>query len=326
MTLDVPERATGEATRPAPPPGASAMVAAAIERHGTAAQRARLLPRIRAGLDVCCLGLCEHAHGSDLASVRTTGLVTGDEIALTGRKAWVSGADRADTIAVLCRTDLDVPRHRGLTYVLVPLGPHNRVEVRPVRRMDGGADLFEVVLEGALAPLGSAIGGLGNGWGPATTTLAHARGGDAQVQQLALEAELWDLVREAERCGLAAEPEVRAELVRAYQRLTLLRLTALRRAARPAAGAAPEPEAAMAGVLRGEHRRRFGELALEIAGAAGLVRPGGPGYPTTRWQAAFLSGRAGTVASGASEVLRDVIAERILGLPREAPAAVPGLR
>jgi len=296
-----------------------------IRVHGTPAQQARYQPGIRSGQDVYCLGFSEPGHGSDLASIETSGRVAGAEIVITGRKAWVLGAERATAMLVLCRTNLDVPGHLGLSCVLVGLDRDNGVDCRPVREMTGAAHLAEVVLDGARAPLGAVIGGVDKGWAPAMTALAHLRSAGAETVHLGLEVELWDLVREAERSGRAQEPKVRAELAWAYPGIAVLRLTALRRAARARAGAQPGPEAAIVNVLGAEHHRRFGEIALEIMGAAGMVRPDGPGYPTSRWQEVFLSSRAATIRSGTSEVLRNLIAERILGLPEEEPGGLLSL-
>jgi len=274
--------------------------------HGTEEQRARLLPRILRGEDTYCQAYTEPSHGSDLASVQTRATVTGDEIVVTGRKAWVHGARGADTALVLCRTDTDA----GLSLVAVRLDGGNGTTVRPVRSADGTQDVCEVDFDGARAPVRDAIGGLGGGRPAVMTALAHQRAGRAAAQQLALQAEFWDLVRDAQKAGRTDDPLVRDRLAWAYTRMTLLRWLAVDR---------PDPEGAVAGLLRAEYHRRFAEIALDVTGAAGLVRqdPGNSPQPQDRWQRLLLSSRADTIADGTSEVLRDLIAERVLGLPED---------
>jgi alkylation response protein AidB-like acyl-CoA dehydrogenase len=301
------------------------VVGPTILAHGTPAQRARFMPGIWSGEDVYCLGFSEPGHGSDLASIETRGRVAGDEVVITGRKAWVFGTERANAMLVLCRTNLDVPKHLGLSCVLLRLDPDNGVEHRRVREMTGSAHLGEVVLDGARAPLGDVVGGVDRGWAPAMAALGHLRAAGAETAHLGFELEFWDLVREACRSGGTERPEVRADLAWAYTRIALMRFSALRRAARDPAGPETGPEAAMVNLLSTEYHRRFGEIALAITGSAGMVRPEGPGYPTSRWQDVFLSSRAGTIRSGTSEVQRDIVAERILGLPKEEPGGLLSL-
>jgi alkylation response protein AidB-like acyl-CoA dehydrogenase len=270
----------------------------AIMVHGTDGQRARVLD----GADVYCLGFSEPEHGSDLAGIETRGDVVGGEIIINGQKAWVSGADEANAIAVLCRTDSEAPRHHDLSYVLVPLDD-NGIEIRPVQQMSGAIGFFQIVLDGARAPLSNVIGGLGNGWRVAMTTLGFERGGRDTVH-LESEREYWALVETARRYGRDVDPLVRQELAWAYSQVRILRFVL------------SDPEPALERLLWSEYHRRFGELAIDITGADALVRPEGESYATSRWQHVFLSSRADTISSGTSEIQRSVIAERVLGLPR----------
>ncbi|MDG9701971.1 acyl-CoA dehydrogenase family protein [Streptomyces sp. DH37] len=295
--------------------------------HGTAEQKARLLPAILAGDDRYCRAYSEPGHGSDLASVRTRGAVDGGTVVVTGRKSWVDGARSATVMLVLCRTDPEAPRHRGLSCVLVRLDGGDGVERRPVRGADGAHDLCEVLLDGARAPLRDVIGGVGGGWRTVLTALAHERA-SRMTGRPGLEAGFWDLVEAARKSGRTRDPLVRSRLAEAYTRMSLVRRTAERLAERTGAATDPGPEAALVNLLGAEYHRWFGELALDVVGAPALVRPDGDGYRTDRRQGAFLSGRAATIDAGTGEVLRDVIAERILGLPRDpaARAAVGGRR
>ncbi|SCG05475.1 acyl-CoA dehydrogenase family protein [Streptomyces sp. MnatMP-M17] len=298
------------------------IVGPTILAHGTEEQKSRLLPGIVSGEHTYCLAYSEPEHGSDLASVGTRGTVTGDEIVITGRKAWVDGAERADRALVLCRTGgPDASGHRGLSCVVVPLDSGNGVVRRVVRQADGTADCRELSFDRSRAPLRDVVGEVNGGWRAVMTGLAHERAGRAAGRHLGFEAEFWDLVREADKTGRSRDPVIRDRLAWAYTRITLLRLLERRAAARTGAGAVPGADAAVTHLLSAEYHRRFGEIALDIMGAPALVRPDGDGYATDRWQEALLTGRAGTIRSGTAEILRDVIAERLLGLPKEPRAA-----
>jgi alkylation response protein AidB-like acyl-CoA dehydrogenase len=230
---------------------------------------------------------------------------------VSGTKTWVSGADRAGTILVLCVTDPAAPRYRGLTCVLLPVSARG-VEVRPLRQMSGAGGLFEVVLDGARAPLDNVVGGLGDGWRAAMRSLAFERG-RAAYAHLEAERDLWDLVETARRLGRDRDPLVRQQLAWAYGRVRIMRLLGTRLLAQLAVKPEPGPEASLLTLFETEYRRRFGEIAVDVLGADGMVRPG-------RWQDVFLSGPGATIASGTSEIQRNIIAERALGLPRETNA------
>ena len=244
------------------------------------------------------------------------GVVDGDEIVVTGQKLWTSGASRATMMFVLCRTDPDVEKHAGLSYVLIPFtGPG--VTYRPIRQMSGASEFCEDFLDGVRAPLFNVIGGLNNGWRVAMSTLGHERGGQATVQHLGFEREFWELADTARKYGKTADPLIRQELARAYTGVQLMRFSGLRTLAAVAEGRPPGPEASVAKLFWSEYHKRLGEIAMAITGADGLLRPEGAGYPNTAWQNVFLSSRAGTIYSGTSEIQRNIISERGLGLPRE---------
>jgi alkylation response protein AidB-like acyl-CoA dehydrogenase len=292
------------------------LVGPSVIVHGTPEQRARFLPRIISGTDVYCQGFSEPGHGSDLASVETRGVIDGDEIVITGQKVWTSGASRATMMFLLCRTDVAAEKHAGLSYVLIPFtGPG--VEYRPIRQMSGAAEFCEDFLDGVRAPLFNVIGGLNNGWRVAMTTLGHERGGRATTAHLGFEREFWELVDTARKYGKSADRLVRQELARAYTGVQLMRFSGLRTLAEVAEGRPPGPEASVAKLFWSEYHKRLGEIAISIVGSDGLLRPDGAGYPTTAWQNVFLSSRAGTIYSGTSEIQRNIIGERGLGLPKE---------
>ncbi len=296
------------------------LVGPAIIVHGTPQQREHFLPRIVAGEDIYCQGYSEPDHGSDLGAVETRGVVDGDQIVITGQKVWTSGAQRANMIFVLCRTDPDAPKHRGLSYVLVPFSPENGVRVQPLRQMSGASGFCEDFLEDARAPLFNVIGGLNNGWAPAMTTLGFERGGNATTAHLGFEQEVWDLIDMARKNGKAADPLVRQQLAWSYAKVQVMRFAGLRLLAGLAKGKEPGAEASVNKLYWSEFHKRFGEIAIAIAGAGAMVRPDGPGYETDDWQDVFFSSRSGTIYSGTSEIQRNIIGERALGLPKEPSA------
>jgi alkylation response protein AidB-like acyl-CoA dehydrogenase len=293
-----------------------ALVGPSVIVHGTPEQRAYFLPRIISGEDVYCQGFSEPGHGSDLAGIETRGIVDGDEIVVTGQKVWTSGASQATMMFVLCRTNPDVEKHAGLSYVLIPFtGPG--VEYRPIRQMSGASEFCEDFLDGVRAPLFNVIGGVNNGWRVAMTTLGHERGGRATVQHLGFEREFWELVDTARKHGRLTDPLVRQRLAWAYTDVQLMRFSGMRTLAEVAEGRPPGPEASVAKLMWSEYHKRLGEIAISVVGTDALLRPEGPGYPTSAWQNVFLSSRAGTIYSGTSEIQRNIIGERALGLPKE---------
>jgi alkylation response protein AidB-like acyl-CoA dehydrogenase len=297
-----------------------ALVGPSIMVHGTPEQREHFLPRIVSGEDVYCQGFSEPDHGSDLAAADTRGEVDGDEIVVTGQKVWTSGAARSTMMFLLCRTDPAAEKHAGLSYVLIPFtGPE--VTYRPIKQMSGAAEFCEDFLDGVRAPLFNVIGGLNNGWRVAMTTLGHERGGRATVQHLRFEREFWELAEAARKYGRIGDPLVRQQLAWAYTGVQLMRFSGLRTLALVAQGRPPGPEASIAKLFWSEYHKRLGEIAIGIAGPDGLIRPDGAGYPTSTWQNVFLSSRAGTIYSGTSEIQRNIIGERALGLPKEPRAA-----
>jgi alkylation response protein AidB-like acyl-CoA dehydrogenase len=292
------------------------LVGPSVIVHGTPEQRAHFLPRIISGEDVYCQGFSEPGTGSDLAGLQTRGEIDGDEVVITGQKLWTSGAARANKMFVLCRTDPDAEKHAGISYVLIDFsGP--AVSYQPVRQMSGAAEFAQDFLDGVRAPLFNVIGGLNNGWRVAMTTLGYERGGSATVLHLAYEREFWELAESARKRGVSTDPIMRQRLAWAYSQTQIMRFSGLRTLAGMAKGRQPGPEASVNKLFWSEYHKKLGELALDIEGADGLIRPAGDGYPTTRWQNVFLSSRAGTIYSGTSEIQRNIIAERALGLPKE---------
>jgi alkylation response protein AidB-like acyl-CoA dehydrogenase len=301
------------------------MVGPSVMAHGTAEQQGHFLPRIILAEDIYCQGFSEPNHGSDLGGVDTRGVVEGDEIVVTGQKVWTSGFYRANMIFVLCRTDTEAPKHKGLSYVLLPFSAENHVDKRPLKQMSGAAEFGEEFFDGSRASLFNVIGGLNNGWKVAMTTLGFERGGSATIAHLKYEKQFWALVDLARKVGRVGDPVIRQQLAWAYSHVEIMRYNGLRLLAQLAGGKTPGPEASTSKLFWSEYEKRLGEIAVDLIGAEALVRPEGDGYEVSHWQEVFLASRAGTIYSGTSQIQKNIISERALGLPREPrPAETKG--
>lgn len=301
------------------------LVGPAIVVHGTADQKRHFLPRILGGTDRYCQGFSEPGAGSDLANVQTKGVVDGDELVITGQKVWTSWYWDATMCFALVRTDSTGDKHDGISYVLVPLDPDeqfragNGVELRPLRQIGGEAHFAETFFNEARAPLFNVIGGLGHGWRVSKTTLGNERGGSAATQHLRFEISLRKLIEETRRRGRADDPVLRQRLADAHTHVQLIRFGGLRTLASLVDSGDPGPTASIAKMLWSEHHRRFGELSLDVLGAHALLTTPGDTYTPNRWQADFFGSRSSTIWGGTAEIQRNIVGERVLGLPREAP-------
>lgn len=297
------------------------LVGPSIIVHGTDEQKAHFLPRIISGKDRYCQGFSEPDAGSDLASLKTRGVVDGDEVIITGQKVWTSGAQMANMMFCLCRTDPDAPKHQGISYVLVPMktpeGESNGIELRPLRQITGTSGFTESFLTEARAPLFNVIGGLHNGWRVTMTTLGNERGGNATTQHVRYQRQFWRLVDEARSLGRADDPIVRQELARAYTHTEIMRYAGLRTLSEVVARKEPGPGASVNKMFWSEYARDIGEWAMNLRGAQSMIRPDGDGYALDRWQADFLGSRSGTIWGGTAQVQRNIVGERVLGLPKE---------
>jgi alkylation response protein AidB-like acyl-CoA dehydrogenase len=296
--------------------GGESLVGPSVIAHGTAEQKAYFLPKILSGEHVYCQGFSEPGAGSDLAGLQTKGVVDGDEIVITGQKVWTSGAARANMIFILVRTDPTVPKHNGISYVLLDFKSAG-VEYRPIKQMTGAAEFAEDFFDEARAPLFNVIGGLNNGWRVTMTTLTYERGGRATTGYLGFEREYWALVETARKNGRTSDPLVRQQLAWAYTQVSLMKFSGLRTLAKLASGKAPGPEASIDKLFWSEYFKKLGEVAAGIEGAQTLIRPEGEGYPVTFWQDNFLAGRPASIYAGSNEIQRNIIGERVLGLPKE---------
>ncbi|MFJ7325943.1 acyl-CoA dehydrogenase family protein [Streptomyces cyaneofuscatus] len=292
------------------------LLAPTLIAYGTEEQRRRHLPPIARGETLWCQGYSEPGAGSDLAGIRTTATPDGTGgYTVTGQKIWTSLAKDADWCFVLARTEPGSTRHHGLSFLLVEMDQPGRIDVRPIRQMTGTSEFNEVFFDGARAA--EAVGGEGNGWAVAMGLLALERGVSTLAQQIGFAQELDQVIAAARASGAAEDPVVRARLVRQWAELVTMRRHALR-----TLGASGDPGApSVAKLLWGGWHQRLGELAVEVRGEAGVVgaQPWSATtpYELTTAQHLFLFTRADTIYGGSDEIQRNIIAERVLGLPRE---------
>ena len=292
---------------------------------GSTHQQRRFVPAILAGDELWCQGYSEPGAGSDLAGVATRATRRGEVWEINGQKVWTSLAQHADWIFVLVRSNPDSQRHAGLSYLLVPMDQPG-IEIRPITQLTGGVEFNETFFNDAVTEADLVVGGEGNGWKVAMGTLAFERGASTLGQQLSFRQELDSLLSEArasERidCGV-----LRSELVQCHIELEILRYNQLRLLTSLTHDQLAGPEQSIGKLYWASWHRRLGELAMRVRGAASMVADpadgahtgeGGLVYRLDRWQRTFLYSRAHTIYGGSNEIQRNIIGERVLGLPRE---------
>jgi alkylation response protein AidB-like acyl-CoA dehydrogenase len=289
------------------------MAGPTIIAHGTAAQKARYLPPMLRAEEVWCQLFSEPGAGSDLASLSTRAERDGDEWVVNGQKVWTSGAHFSDLGILLVRTDPAAPKHRGITYLVVDMHAAG-IEVRPLRQMTGGTGFNEVFLTDVRVPVESTVGAVNEGWGVAMTTLANERTfmGGGGGRSLAF----GDLAALARAHGADRDPVTRQRLAASFTRAEISRYLTMRVRTQTSRGLPPGPEASVSKLLAAWNLKRNTELALAIQGASGML--GRDDAPVGgAWQQSFLGAPSIRIAGGSDEVQRNVMGERVLGLPRE---------
>jgi alkylation response protein AidB-like acyl-CoA dehydrogenase len=285
---------------------------------GTPQQQARFLPRIRAVEELWCQGYSEPGAGSDLANVQTKARLEGDEWVLDGQKVWTSLAQFADWIFVIARSEPGSQRHHGLSFLLVPIN-QDGIEIRGIEQLSGGAEFNEVFFTGARTAADLVVGEPGGGWGVAMGLLGFERGVSTLGQQVRFAREFESLVELARANGAIDDPVLRDRLAQARVMLDVMRLNALRGLSQLTGGedsSAGGGAGSIAKLVWAGWHRRLGELAMEVLGAGGLTAAGAP-RDLDEWQRLFLFTRSDTIYGGSDEIQRNILAERVLGLPRE---------
>jgi alkylation response protein AidB-like acyl-CoA dehydrogenase len=283
---------------------------------GTPEQQQRFLPKILDVTELWCQGYSEPGAGSDLANVSTTGELDGDQWIVNGQKVWTSLAHWAQWCFVVARTEKGSKRHAGLSYLLVPLDQPG-VEIRPIVQLTGDSEFNEVFFDDARTDASLVVGDPGDGWRVAMGTLSFERGVSTLGQQIDYTRELSGVIDLAKRNGAADDPLIRERLTRSWVGLRTMRSYALATMAveggRQAAG-----KDSVSKLLWANWHRELGEIAMEVLGREGLTLTDGD---FDEWQRLYLFSRADTIYGGSNEIQRNIIAERVLGLPREVKGA-----
>ena len=293
----------------------SAMAGPTIIAHGSEAQKARYLDPLLRGEEIWCQLFSEPGAGSDLAGLATRAVLDGDEYVVNGQKVWTSGAHYSDLAILLARTDPDQPKHRGITYFVVDMRSPG-IEVRPLRQMTGGSHFNEVFLTDLRVPAANVVGDLNNGWRVAMTTLANERtaiGGGGSGVRFA------EIHRLAEDFSRTADPLVRQQLASLYTDLEILRYLGFRIQTALSQGRLPGPESSVLKLAYSRHVAALGDVVLGLAGPAGALA-GRDAPDAGYWQLRFLGQYGIRIGGGTDEVQRNVIGERVLGLPGEPRA------
>ena len=281
--------------------------------HGSDEQKQRFLPPILKGEEIWCQGYSEPNAGSDLANVQTRARLEGNEWVIDGQKVWTSWAEWADWCFVICRTDPASQRHKGLSYLLVPMH-QSGVEARPIIQITGDAEFFEVFFDAARTPKENIVGEPGDGWKVAMATLSFERGASTLGQQMGFRRELETIIEAARTNGKWKDPIIRHRIADAWMGLEIQRYNALRTLSDT--GDAAGRAAMITKLYWATWHRDLGKLAMDVLGPEAEIADGAP-YQLTALQRMYLFTRSDTLYAGSNEIQRNIISERALGMPRE---------
>ena len=276
--------------------------------HGTEEQKQRYLEPILSAEEIWCQGFSEPESGSDLASLKTKAVKSNGEWLVTGQKVWTTFAHHAKWCMLVARTDQNAPKHKGLTYFLMDM-EQDEVQTRPLRQITGEAEFNELFMEEARIPDENVIGGVGNGWGVAITTLMHERAGLGAASAAQVKIVLGQLLELARERGVDNDPIVRQKIAALLIEAEALRLNAWRGLTQIMKTGVPGPEGSLPKLQWSAVNQGITELAMEIRGEEAAVKE-------SDWTYRFLRARANSIEGGTTEILKNIIAERVLGLPK----------
>lgn len=313
------------------------LVGPTILQWGTEEQKKEFLPNILNGKTRWCQGFSEPNSGSDLASLKTQAVLDGDEWIINGQKVWTTGGHHADYCFLLTRTDPEAPKHKGISYLLVPMRQEG-VEVRGIVQPDGTAEFCEVFFTNARCPKDNVVGGVNNGWKVANSTLAFERGMSATTGYRRFEEEYRLMVRAATDNGRIHEEGIRQRLMQYYTKIQILRINGLRSLTATLNNSKDLGVMALGAsnkMFWSEMHKAAMELALDIFGPNSMLVDAGPdagswpgvarekrraGYPVSPMMSSFFFSRSETIWGGTSQIQRNIVGERVLGLPKEPSA------
>jgi alkylation response protein AidB-like acyl-CoA dehydrogenase len=316
------------------------LVGPTLLQWGTEEQKKQFIPSILNGTIAWCQGFSEPDAGSDLASLKTRAELDGDEWVINGQKVWTTQARRADYIFLLARTDPDAPKHAGISYLLVPMKQPG-VEIRPIEQIDGSAEFNEVFLTNVRCPKENVIGGVNNGWKVAMTTLGFERGTSATTGYRRFQKEFNEILQLAQARGASSDPLIRQRLARSWSKIKSMQINGYRTLTDALRGT--NTTAALGATNKmfwSEAHQQTMLLALDILGPDGQVllgqvgqdakgsqegqemllpgaRRGRSDYPVNSLQSLFFFSRSETIWGGSAEIQRNIVGERVLGLPKE---------
>ncbi len=314
------------------------LVGPTILQWGTEEQKRHFLPQILSGQISWCQGFSEPESGSDLASLKTRAELDGDEWVINGQKVWTTQAQYADYIFLLARTDPEASKHKGISYLLVPM-KQDGIEVRPIVQPDGSGEFNEVFFSDARCPKENVVGGLNDGWKVAMTTLGFERGSSATTSYRRFERELEAIIDKARANGRIDDPIIRQRLARQWSKVQIMRFNGYRTLSSVLHDKKDFGVTALGATNKmfwSETHRDTMKLAMDILGMAGDVLGGEhddealPGvrrhsverdYPVSPLQASFFFSRSETIWGGTAEIQRNIVGERVLGLPKEPKPA-----
>jgi alkylation response protein AidB-like acyl-CoA dehydrogenase len=296
------------------------MAGPTIIAYGTDEQKKRYPPKILSGEEIWCQGYSEPDAGSDLASLQTRAVKDGDTWVINGQKVWTSLAHIADWMMLLARTDPDAPRHKGITYFLLDMHAPG-VTVKPLKQITGDDEFNEVFFDNVRVHESQVLGGVNNGWAVGLTTLMYERlalGFGLQVRLRIAVDGLIDLARRMEKDGriITRDPVMRQKLAQLWIDTESLKYTGARAVTKLLRGELPGPEASAGKMVWVETHQRLQELAMEIQGPYAQVSGGDRAVDGGLWQYTFLRSRANSIEGGTTEIQKNIIGERVLGLPK----------
>jgi alkylation response protein AidB-like acyl-CoA dehydrogenase len=311
------------------------LVGPTILQWGTEEQKQEFLPKILSGTIAWCQGFSEPDAGSDLANLGTKAVLDGDEWVINGQKIWTTQGFIADYVFILCRTDPDAPKHKGISYLLCPMDQPG-VEVRPIKQVDGSAEFAEVFFTDARCPKENVVGGLNNGWSVAMTTLGFERGTSATTGYRRFENELNHIIEVAKQNGSINDPLIRQRIALAWSKVQIMRINGLRSLTAVVQNRKDFGVAALGAtnkIFWSEYHQQVMALAMDVLGPEAQLLLGDSGseesvpgygrravnlqYPANALQSSFFFSRSETIWGGTSQIQRNIVGERVLGLPKE---------
>jgi alkylation response protein AidB-like acyl-CoA dehydrogenase len=293
-----------------------ALVGPTLIACGTAVQKRRYLSKILSGEEIWCQGFSEPNAGSDLAALRTEARLEDGYFVVTGQKVWTSYGWASDWCELVVRTDPSVPKHKGLTVLLVDMHSPG-VEVRPLRQMTGETEFNELFFENVKVPAENVVGKVGDGWNVALGTLMHERATLGAGVQITYKRNFDRLLELARELGRTADPIIRQKLAQSYAEIEIMRLNQMRAYSRINQSGVPGPEGSIQKIFWSELNQRFQQVAQEVLGPYGHLTKGAPGvFDEGQWSYGYLRARGNTIEAGTSEIQRLILGHFVLGLPK----------